>query len=54
VFGGGPFTGASVGDQVLVSGALGGSGSGSGSISGSTSSATNVQPTIILNQIIKL
>jgi microcystin-dependent protein len=53
-FGGGFFVGASVGDQVSVSGALGGSGSGSGSISGSTATVTNVQPTIILNQMIRI
>jgi microcystin-dependent protein len=53
-FGGGSFVGASVGDQVSVSGALGGSGSGSASISGSTATVTNVQPTIILNQMIRI
>ena len=53
-FGGGFFVGASVGDQVSVSGTLGGGGSGSGSISGSTAIVTNVQPTIILNQMIRI
>jgi microcystin-dependent protein len=40
--------------QVTVSGTLGGGGSGSGSISGSTATVTNVQPTIILNQMIRI
>jgi microcystin-dependent protein len=40
--------------QVVVSGTLGGGGSGSGSISGSTATVTNVQPTIILNQMIRI
>ena len=40
--------------QVTVSGTLGGGGSGSGSISGSTAVVTNVQPTIILNQMIRI
>jgi microcystin-dependent protein len=53
-FGGGSFVGASVGDQVSVSGSLNGSGAGSGSISGSTATVTNVQPTIILNQMIRI
>jgi microcystin-dependent protein len=53
-FGGGSFVGASVGDQVSVSGSLNGSGGGSGSISGSTATVTNVQPTIILNQMIRI
>jgi microcystin-dependent protein len=53
-FGGGSFVGASFGDQVSVSGSLNGSGGGSGSISGSTATVTNVQPTIILNQMIRI
>jgi microcystin-dependent protein len=40
--------------QVTVSGTLVGGGSGSGSISGSTATVTNVQPTIILNQMIRI
>jgi len=40
--------------HVTVSGTLGGGGSGSGSISGSTTTVTNVQPTIILNQMIRI
>ena len=40
--------------RVTVSGTLGGGGSGSGSISGSTATVTNVQPTIILNQMIRI
>jgi microcystin-dependent protein len=54
VFGGGSNPGSSVGDPVTVGGTLIGGGSGGNSMTGSTSAVTNVQPTIILNQIIKL
>jgi microcystin-dependent protein len=39
---------------VTVSGSMTGSGGGSGSISGSTSAVTNVQPTMVLNQMIAI
>jgi microcystin-dependent protein len=54
VFGGGSNPGSSVGDPVTVGGTLTGGGSGGNTMTGSTSAVTNVQPTIILNQIIKL
>jgi microcystin-dependent protein len=54
VFGGGPNPGSSVGDPVTVGGSLNGSGSGANSMTGSTSAVTNVQPTIILNQMIRI
>ena len=51
---GAAFVGSGSSFPVTVSGALTGSGGGSGSISGNTATVTNVQPTIILNQMIRI
>ena len=51
---GAAFVGSGSSFPVTVSGAMSGSGGGSGSISGNTTTVTNVQPTIILNQMIRI
>ena len=51
---GAAFVGSGSSFPVTVSGAMSGSGGGSGSISGNTATVTNVQPTIILNQMIRI